>query len=213
MILPNRRARARQTRSDLEYAFGTVRRANVIVAAWRWRYELGAVAGLTAPWLALSIPAATAVTAGLAAALGLLASFPRGRRLLAARFWCVVTPHRVRSACVQAWIHSRYGRLPTILITRSQPFGERVVLWCRAGISAADFSSARELLAAACMASDVQVSRHARYAQLVALDVIRRDPPAGQTGQPWYDLGPADSGGGPWLSQPPSQEPPRWVPV
>lgn len=38
---------------------------------------------------------------------------------------------------------------PVLLVTRSQPRGERVYLWCRAGISAADFSSARELLTAA----------------------------------------------------------------
>jgi hypothetical protein len=221
---PSRRAAARQTRVGLEYALGTLARANVIVAAWRWRYELAAVAGLAAPWIALHTAAAAALIAGLATALGLTASFPRGRRLLAARLWCIVTPHRIRSACAHAWIHSRYGKLPVILMTRSRPLGERVYLWCRAGISASDFSSARELLTAACMATDVQVSRHSRYAHLVALDVIRREPPAESTGQPWYDTGMPDgkvtipvprehADDRSWLGDPPSQEPPRWVAV
>ena len=222
---PPRRAGARQTRADLEYALGTVARANLIVAVWRWRYELAAAAALAAPWIALPTAPAAGLTAGLAAALVLTASFPRGRRLLAARLWCIVTPHRIRSACAHAWIHSRYGKLPVILLTRSQPLGERVYLWCRAGISAADFSSARELLTAACMATDVQVSRHSRYAHLVALDVIRREPPAEWTGHPWYDTGmpdgtltipaprePADEGRFS-LGDPPRQVLPRWVPV
>jgi hypothetical protein len=222
MPLP-RRARARQTRAGLEYALGTVARANLIVVVWRWRYELAAAAGFAAPWMALDTAAAAGVTAGLAAALAVTASVRRGRRFLAARMWCIVTPHRIRSGCAQAWIHSRYGKLPIILVTRSQPLGERVYLWCRAGISAADFSSARELLTAACMAKEVQVSRHSRYAHLVALDVIRREPPAESTGQPWYDTGTPD--GTPTipaprehadddcssLGDPSSQEPPRWV--
>ncbi|MGH3393560.1 MAG: hypothetical protein ACRDPO_02620 [Streptosporangiaceae bacterium] len=159
-------------------------RANPVVAAWRWRYELGAAAGLATPWIALRVAAATGLMAGLAAGLVLTASFPRGRRFLAARLWCIVSPHRIRSGCAQAWIHSRYGKLPVILMTRSQPLGERIYVWCRAGIGAADFSSARDLLAAACMATDVHVSRHSRRAHLVALDVIRREPPAEWTGRP-----------------------------
>jgi hypothetical protein len=224
MPLP-RRGRARQTRVGLEDALGTVARANVIVAAWRWRYEIAAAAGLAAPWMALRAAAAATLTVGLAAVLALSASFRGGRRLLAARLWCIVTPHRIRSACVHAWIHSRYGKLPVILMTRSRPFGERIYLWCRPGISAADFSCAREVFTAACMATDVQVSRHSRYAHLVALDVIRREPKAESTGQPWYDTGrpdgtltiPAPRAHADddefCLGEPAGQESSRWLPV
>jgi hypothetical protein len=135
-----------------------------------------------------------------------------------------MTAHRVRTGCAQAWIHNRYGKLPFILWTRSQLSGERVYLWCRAGISATDFGSARELLAAACMAKRVAVSQHARYAHLVALDVIRREPPAEWNGHPWYNTGtpsgspaipgprkPADDDF--WLGTPPSEQRPRWVSI
>ncbi len=179
----------REARAALGYAIGTVSRANPVVAAWRWRYELVAAAALAAAWIALGTAAAAALMGGLAAALALTACFPRGRRFLAARAWCIVTAHRVRTGCAQAWIHTRYGKLPFVLWTRSRPSGERVYLWCRAGTSAADFSSARDLLAAACMAKEIKVRQHARYAQLIALDVIRREVLAEWKAYPWYDTG------------------------
>jgi hypothetical protein len=223
MMPSPRPASTRQARAGLEYAVGTVARANPIVAAWRWRYELAAVTGLATAWLALNTAVALWLTAGLAVALAITACFPYGRRFLSARTWCIVTPHRVRAGCAQAWIHSRYGKLPIIVLTRRQPFGERVYLWCRAGTTAADFSSACKLLAAACWAQNVQVSQHGRYAHLVALDVLRREPPAEWNGHPWYNLGtpsgslavpaprePADDAF--WLGEPPTrEEPPRWA--
>ena len=87
-------------------------RANPVVATWRWRYELAAAAGLAAAWIALGTTAAAALTGGLAATLALTACFPRGRRFLAARAWCIVTPHRVRTGCAQAWIHYPLRQAP-----------------------------------------------------------------------------------------------------
>lgn len=222
MIPSPRPAGTRHAWAGLEYAVGTVAGANPIVAAWRWRYELAGLACLAATWTSLGAPVAAGLTAGLAATLAITACFPRGRRFLAARAWCIVTPHRVRTGCAQAWIHTRYGKLPVILLTRCQPSGERVYLWCRAGTSALDFTSARNLLAAACWAMDVQVSQHARHAHLVALDVIRREPQREWTGEPWFDTGttcrsltfpvprgPADDSFS--VGEPPQEEPPRWV--
>jgi hypothetical protein len=174
-MMPSPRPRStRQAWAGLEFGLGTVARANPIVAAWRWRYELLATAGLAAIWMALGPATVAAVTVGLAVALAATAAVPAGRRYLVGRAWCVVTPHRVRVGCAQAWIHSRSGKIPAVLFTMRQPFGERVYLWCRAGTSAADLATARELLAAACWADDVRVARSPRHAHLVTLDVIRR---------------------------------------
>lgn len=182
-MMPSPRPRStRQAWAALELGLGTVARANLAVAAWRWRYEVLAVAGLVVTWIALGVTAAAIVTAGLAAVLATMASLPAGRRFLTARAWCIMTPHRIRVGCVQAWIHSRGGKIPAVLLTRRQPFGERVYLWCRAGTSAEDVSSARSLLAAACWADDVRVTRHSRYAHLVRVDVIRRNSRAGPPG-------------------------------
>jgi len=126
ITLSRRPASTRDARAAFEYAIGTMSRANPVVATWRWRYELVAAAAFVATWIALGITTAAALTGGLTAVLALTASFPRGRTFLLARAWCIVTPHRVRAGCAQGWIHTRYGKLPFILWTRSRPSGERV---------------------------------------------------------------------------------------
>jgi len=169
--------------AGLYYEWVTVARANPAVAAWRWRYELGLLSALAVAFAGLGLVAGLVAIANTAGLLGMLAAlFPALRRHLAARFWCVVTPHRVRAGCVHGWIHSRYGKIPVILLTTRQPFGERVYLWCRAGTTASDFAAARELLATACWADDVRVWRGERHAQLVCLDVIRHQPSPGPDG-------------------------------
>src|SRR5689334_18978939 len=85
-MMPSPRSRStRQAQAGWEYAFGSVARANPIVAAWRWRYELAAAAGLSAAWLTLGIATAAWFTAGIAALLVITACFAPGRRFLAAR--------------------------------------------------------------------------------------------------------------------------------
>jgi hypothetical protein len=152
-------------------------RPGILLVAYRWRYELGIVlvmlAGLAAGWWA-GPEAAVAGLATVATAAALATTRPEFRAFVAARAWCIITPHRVRTCFAQAWVHNRGGRIPAVLRTKAQPFGERVLLWCRAGISAEDIESVSDLLAAACWASDVLVSRSERFAPLVYLDVIRR---------------------------------------
>ena len=184
---------SRPGQAGLYYEWVTVARANPAVAAWRWRYELGLLSALVIAFAGLGLVAGLVAIANTAGLLGTFAAlFPALRRHLAARFWCVVTPHRVRAGCVHAWIHSRYGKLPVVLLTTRQPFGERVYLWCRAGTTASDFAAARELLASACWADDVRVWRGERHAQLVYLDVIRRLREYGPGGPAQGDWTPAD---------------------
>ena len=163
--------------SSLENALNTVARPNPIVLAWRWRYELGLLAGLGfgsfAIVSALSVAWLTATWLVLVATFGV---WPHGRRLLIRRVWCLVTPHRLRTGCAHAWIQSRRGRLPIIVSTTPQPFGERVTLWCVAGTSAADLIAARDVLIAACWAAGIRVIRSQNYAHVVIVDVIRRPP-------------------------------------
>lgn len=178
-MIPSPRPRStRQALAGLQYALGTVAPPNPLVLFWRWRYEL---------ILGIGLPAVLIVLGGISVMLGTLAGitvlgcaallYAPTRRYLVARAWCIVTPHRVRVGCAQAWIHSRRGKIPVVLLTTRQPFGERVHIWCRAGTSAIDFASARPLLTAACWARDIRVSGNERFAQLMTVDVIRRLPP------------------------------------
>ena len=105
-----------------------------------------------------------------------LSAWPRTRNWLMAHIRCIVIAHRVRTGCAQAWIHTRSGKLPIIYRTTPQPHGERVYIWCRAGICLEDFEAARDILRAACWASDIYVSSSDRYSHIVILEVVRYLP-------------------------------------
>lgn len=202
---PDRRSRPRNTRqalTHLQFALTSVARPNPLVIVWRWRYELGLLTGLPAAVTLLVQSVGTIYAVVVLAALAhLILLWPAARRLAVAQAWCVITAHRVRTGCAQAWIHSRNGKIPVVLLTRRRPYGESVLLWCRAGTSPEDFTLARRQLAAACWARDVRVTSSERFAHLVTLDVIRH------ADWPWPD-GPAGPSDGPSGPQVPSEMPP-----
>jgi hypothetical protein len=180
--------------ASLESAVKEVRRPGPVELTWNWRWELGALAvlavtcGLVASAFGLSGLAAAA-GAALAASAATLLLWPSARRWCTARAWCVITPHRVRAGCMNAWVQTRSGKLPFILATRPTAYGEQVRLWLRAGLTAADLEAARGVLAAACWATEVRVVPSPNRAHLVTLEVIRtryseRVPPAPATWPP-----------------------------
>jgi len=187
--------------ASVEAAISTVVRPGPLAWLWHWRYEIGLAAGLALVELAsdtkLGVAGLIAITAtGLALLVAALV-WPPSRKRLIARAWCVITPHRVRTGCMHAWIQTRDGRLPTILFTTTAYFGERVTLWCHPGITAGDLEAASDILSTACWASDVRVMTSARYRHIVVLEVIRRAPPEGPTGVmiptwPYLDRGEAE---------------------
>ena len=189
--------------ASVETAISRVARPGLLGRLWHWRYELGLAAGallgvigigatLGLAWL---IAVAAAAMAILAAAM----AWPPSRRRIIARVWCVITPHRVRTGCTHAWIQTRDGRLPVVIYTVPADFGERVWLWCRAGITAADLESARDILRSACWASDVRILVNDRRSHIVVLEVIRRLPgrPTRDTPDsawPYFGRGETDDG-------------------
>jgi hypothetical protein len=187
--------------ASMETAMSTVARPGLIARVWHWRYELGLIAGLILGTVGIGITLGPgwliAVAAATMAIVAAALSWPPSRQRIAARAWCVITPHRVRTGCARAWIQTRDGRLPVVLYTVPEHFGERVWLWCRAGITAGDLEAAREILRSACWASDVRVVVNDRRSHIVVLEVIRRHPPEspadGASGWPYLDRGEADS--------------------
>jgi hypothetical protein len=107
--------------ASLEAAMSTVARPRLIARMWHWRYEFGLIAGVLLGTIGIGatlgpgwlIAAAAAAMAVVAAAL----TWPPSRHRITARAWCVITPHRVRTGCAQAWIHTRDGHLPVVLYT------------------------------------------------------------------------------------------------
>ena len=77
-------------------AFVRTPRPNPPVVAWRWRYELSAIATLAL--MTVRVGALWTVVAALAAAAAFALVPP-----LRWRLWCVVTQHRVRTGLTQTW--------------------------------------------------------------------------------------------------------------
>jgi hypothetical protein len=77
------------------------------------------------------------------------------------------------TGCAEAWIQTRYGKLPVILLTSPRPYGERAYVWCPAGVSQEDFEEARDILCSACWATNIEVSSSDRYSHIVILDLFR----------------------------------------
>lgn len=161
-------------RADLATILTPEPRALFPTVIWRWRYELVLAAGISGAVFVLVKALGTQwAVITLSAAAGLCS--PPWPRTVTARFWCVVTAHRLRSGFVQARLQTRRGRLPAILSISPAPFGESARLWCPAGITAEALRSARSILAAACWASTVRVIRDPRQTQRITLEIVRHD--------------------------------------
>jgi hypothetical protein len=100
---------------------------------------------------------------------------PPTRRLAVRRAWCVLSRHRIQRACFETRMHTRSGRLPLVLHITPTEVGERALIWCRAGICTEDFEAHAPEIAAACYARQVRIEGHRRWAQLVRVDIVRRD--------------------------------------
>jgi len=175
-IVPHWHHDTRMT-TDLRRALVTVTPPNLLVAAWRWRYEIALLAGLAASLTLAIISIGLLPTIGALIVITLaLLCWPPARQFVLDHAWRIITAHRVRVGCAEAMIYSSRGKIPIILWTAHQPFGERVLLMCRAGTCVDDFTANRAILTSACWAREVVVAPDVRHPHLVTLDVIRRPP-------------------------------------
>ena len=151
----------------------TGRRPNPLLVLWRWRWELGLVAAgaLLARYVDREL-----LVAGTAVVVAVCAAVPLLRRWVRGRFWCVATQHRLRVGLRESDVRSWSGRMPAIVWTSATTAGERVLLFCPAGVDVARIAGTRGELAAACWATAVDVRPHPRHANLATVDVVRRAP-------------------------------------
>lgn len=154
---------------------GPRRRPNPLVVAYRWRYELVGAAGLALCVRSFGGPLTISVAGAVGVAvLAAGAALPSVRMILVQLVQHVVVPHRLRTGFVQAGTVSREGRLPWITQTRSRaPNVVLAHLWLPAGITPEDLHAARNVLAAACGAFDVQVRLDTTRKDRVVVVVIR----------------------------------------
>jgi hypothetical protein len=145
-------------------------------AIWRFRTEaLTLLTTVGGGWFlarAITLAGVLSVTIPLLIA-GLIAPAPR--RFFVRRAWCVLSRHRIQRVCFETRMHTRSGRLPLVLRIAPTKVGERALIWCRAGICAEDFEAHAAEIAAACLARQARIEGNRRWAQLVQLDIVRRD--------------------------------------
>jgi hypothetical protein len=143
---------------------------------WRFRTELAVL--LTGIVAVLAVARAVTVIWSLiilAAVISLTMLLPWSRRFVVSRAWCVITRHRLQRVFFETRMHTRSGRLSLILWIRPTQVGERARVWCRAGICFEDLEAHTGEIAAACYAREARVERSKRWAQLVQVDIVRRD--------------------------------------
>ena len=143
---------------------------------FRFRTELAVLtAGTAGGWeLAKAVTLTWAVVI-LTATTAVVTVLPWTRQFFIRRAWCVLSRHRIQKACYETRMHTRSGRLPLVLRIHPTQVGERALIWCRAGICTADFEAHTPEIAAACYARQARVEGNKRWAQLLNLDIVRRD--------------------------------------
>jgi hypothetical protein len=143
---------------------------------WRFRTELAVLTmGIAGVW-ALAKAVTTAWLALILIMTGTAVTIvPQVRRFIIRRAWCVLSRHRIQKVCFETRMHTRSGRLPLVLRIHPTQVGERALIWCRAGICAADFEAHTPEIAAACYARQARVEGNRRWAQLLYLHIVRRD--------------------------------------
>ena len=143
---------------------------------FRFRTELAAVTAVTAGgWELAKAVTFTWAMVILTATAAVVTVLPWTRRFVIRRAWCVLSRHRIQKVCFETRMHTRSGRLPLVLRIYPTQVGERALIWCRAGICAADFEAHTGEIAAACYARQARVEGSKRWAQLVNLDIVRHD--------------------------------------
>ena len=159
----------------LDRAFVQVRHSAAGVI-WRFRTEVMVLVTGTAGIWELAKAVTTAWLTVILMMTGTVVTvLPQVRRFIARRAWCVLSRHRIQKVCFETRMHTRSGRLPLVLRIHPTKVGERALIWCRAGICAADFEAHVPEIAAACYARQARVEGNKRWAQLLYLDIVRRD--------------------------------------
>jgi hypothetical protein len=143
---------------------------------WRFRTELTALSTVTAAVWELAVRVTVVWMMVILIVIMIMAMvLPWTRRFVASRAWCVLSRHRIQRVCFETRMHTRSGRLPLVLRITPTRVGERALIWCRAGICAEDFEAHAAEIAAACYARQARVEGSKRWAQLVHVDIVRRD--------------------------------------
>jgi hypothetical protein len=143
-----------------------------------WRFRTEATTLLAAAAVIWQLTITITIVWALIAFIALVtAAFvtPPVRRFIIRRAWCVISRHRLQKVFFETRMHTRSGRLSLVLRIHPTQVGERALIWCRAGICFEDFEAHTGEIAAAFYAREARIERSKRWAQLVQVNIVRRD--------------------------------------
>jgi hypothetical protein len=164
---------------ELARQLAPVRRPNLMLWLYQWRYEIFAVTLL--PYAVANLVLWLGpiwFVAALIVAFNWVFYWRAARRHVRSRLRVIVVQHRLRTAFAGARICTVDGRRPAILWTRPVDGDIVVSLFCPAGIGFEQIHSRRDLLADACFAAEVYADRHPKYGALVTLTICPTRTPA-----------------------------------
>jgi len=143
---------------------------------WRFRAEVIILTATGLVFWQLEL-AVSIIGAGIVIAASTVAiiTIPPARRFMIGHAWCVHSRHRMQRMFFETRMHTRSGRIPLVLRIHPTEVGERALIWCRAGTCFEDFEAHTGEIAAACYAREARIERSKRWAQLVQVNVVRRD--------------------------------------
>src|SRR5262245_59409527 len=148
-------------------------RGGLAGTVWRWRTELSTAFAMWLVWIHIGL---TMLVIGLGLVVILVAAIAPVRRRVLARIACTLMRHRLYALFHADRLHNRRGQVPLILLVRPTPTGSKAVLWCRPGICVDDLTARTEEIAAACWARTSRITRSIRFAHVVTIEIVRRDP-------------------------------------
>lgn len=176
----NRGGRSNRVRlvEDVKPTFHQRWGVQLALALWRWLPEIAFAVGVVTAFIYLTRmdlpPWAAACVMVAPVTLGL--SVPQSRTVLLALFWVDVTRHRLRAFMAENGLRNHSGRLPWLLAVYPTRIGERAWMVLVAGISSSDVEERLRSLGSTCYAREGRVEAHKKFAHLVRIDIIRRDP-------------------------------------
>lgn len=150
----------------------------LLLALWRWLPELLIIGGIVTAfvWLTrLDIPA-WAAAATIVAPVAVLLLIPGVNRVIIGWFWVDITRHRLRSFFSENGLRNRSGRLPWLLVIYPTKVGEAAWVVLVGGLCCQDVEERLRSLGSTCFAREGRVVAHRKFAHLIRLEVIRRDP-------------------------------------
>jgi hypothetical protein len=153
--------------------FNVYRRPGLITLAWRWRTEITLIVTLVVlEYLLTKVMALITGILTAVAAIGVLCAVPVTRSWMKRRGWCLFTRHQLYGVFRETRTTTRMGRLPLIMRVSPTDHGERLVVWCRAGISVERLREIEAEIRDACMADEVDFQpAHAPFARI---EIVRR---------------------------------------